>query len=176
MKKTVFVYGLIAGFLSICILVFSPLFMGDLNMESMANGMVIGYVCITLSAILICFGIASYKKNHLGGSISYVQAIKVGLLTCLVASTVYVGIWMAMYKPFFAGFGKQYAAVMTEQMKKKGESEADIVKMKETMVKYDNNALYRAGFTYLEPLSVQIPIVLIAAIFISRKRRKTIVA
>jgi hypothetical protein len=172
MKKTVFVYGLIAGIISVIALALSPLLAGEITNETLQTGMYIGYTSIFLSAILICFGMASYKKNKLGGSISFGQALGMGLLTCLIASTVYVLVWSVMYKPFFSGFGKQYAAIMMADMKKKGKSEKEIGKMKENMELYDNNALYRAAITYIEPLPVQIPMVLIAAIVLSRKKKK----
>lgn len=169
MKKTIIIYGLLAAVVSCCLFVFIP---REMTVESMMKGMFLGYACFILSAVLISFGIASYKKNYLGGSITYLKAISVGLLTALVASTIYVAIWVSLYKPLFPDFGKKYAALMKVEMMKKGESEKDIKDMEATMERYDKEPLYRAATTYMEPLSVQVPIVLIASIFISMRKRK----
>ena len=173
MKKTIIIYGILAAVLSCFLTLFMP---REMSVEALNRGMYLGYTCLILSAVLICFGIASYKKNHLGGNITYLKAISVGLLTTLVASTIYVGLWMSLYNSYFSGFGKGYSELMTNEMKKKGESEEKIKEMQESMERYDNDAVYRAAFTYLEPLSVQVPIVLIASIFIARRRKKQVVA
>ena len=170
MKKTVLVYGLIAGIICGGTLGVSMLLNdGSLNFE---NGMYFGFASIILAAVVIWFGISQYKKNR-GGTISFGKAFTAGLLMSLIASTMYVLTWMIAGP---ADFGKVYANYEIEMMRKKGVKEEQIAqhveKTKADWEMYDNNAAYRAGLTYMEILPVQLIIVLIASIIISRKKKE----
>ena len=103
MKKTVLVYGLIAGIICGGTLGISGMLnSGSLNFE---NGMYFGFASMILAAIIMWVGMAAYKKN-LGGSISFGKAVGAGVLMALIASSMYVFTWMAMYRTAFAGFGE----------------------------------------------------------------------
>ena len=173
MKKTVLVYGLIAGILCGGMLLSGVMTgSGDVDFD---KGMYFGFTGMTLSAIIIWFGMASYKKNYAGGQITFGKAFQVGALTALVASSIYVFTWMAGYNNIFAGFGEKYTAYQIENMKKMGKSDAEVqafsVETRKNMEQYDSNAVYRAAVTYVEILPLQLFVVLIASIVISRKKK-----
>ena len=172
MKKTVLVYGHIAGIICGGTLGISGMLnSGSLNFE---NGMYFGFASMILAAIIMWVGMAAYKKN-LGGSISFGKAVGAGVLMALIASSMYVFTWMAMYRTAFAGFGEKYAAYAIESLKKSGKSEAEVAKkeqeIRENMERYDSNPVYRVGVTYMEILPLQIVIVLIAGAVLSRKKK-----
>ena len=172
MKKIVLIYGLIAGLLCAGVLGVSGILnSGSLNFE---YGMYFGFTSMILAAVIIWFGMASYKKNN-GGTISFGKAFKIGFLMTLIASSMYVFTWMALYNSAFKGFGEKYAAYQIETLKKSGKSEAEIAKAsektKEDMALYDGNPLYRAAVTYMEILPLQVLIVLIASAVLSRRKK-----
>lgn len=174
MKKTVLVYGVIAG-----ILCSSAMLVGGLASEpvNFDRSMYFGFASIILSAIIIWAGVASYKKNKLGGRISFGKAFAAGALMAFIASSFYVITWMAGYNTIFSGFSEKYTSYIVENKKKAGKSDAEIqkevAKVKKEMVKYDNDAVYRASATYLEIFPIQLVIVLIASVVLSWKKQQS---
>lgn len=170
MKKIVLVYGLIAGLICAAVLGTSALFnTGSLNYE---YGMYFGFASMILSAVIMWFGIAQYKK-HLGGTITFGKAFVTGLLMTLIASTMYVATWMLTGPE---NFGKTYSTYEAQTMRKNGASEAAVAKHmeenREMWELYDSNPGVRAALTYVEIVPVQLIIVLIASIALSVRKKQ----
>lgn len=181
MKKTILVYGGIAGTIVTLMLIISFVFIVgyDTSKEhDMTGGLIIGFTSQFLAMSFIFIATHSYKKNVLGGTIKFWPALKIGLLISLIASTMYVATWFILYHTG--------SSVVTDAMAQKEINDliaekADPSKIKEAEERW---AFYRtplglASFTYLEILPTGILMSLISAtIFtlIGRKKKNNIVA
>lgn len=173
MKKIVWVCGLIAGLIvsswSIYSMINPP---EEMNWDM---GMVYGYATMLLAFALIFVGVKNYRDKHQGGTITFGRAFLVGLYITLIASTIYVLMWIINFRNFNPDFMDKYAAHIVEQQRAAGVPEAQIqreaLEMKDFGDMYKNNVLVTALFTYVEILPVGLLVSLIAALILKRKRR-----
>lgn len=171
MKKIVLKFGLIGGALLGLMLVATIPFVDKIGFE---YGMVVGYTTMVLAFLLVFFGIRSYRETVGDGQISFGKALGVGLLIMTVCTLCYVVTWEIVYFNFLPDFGDKYAAYAIEKARAAGASADQLAKQLEEMRKFKeayNNVFYNAAFTFLEPLPVGVPMTLISA-FILRKRRR----
>lgn len=168
MKKIIWVCGIIAGVISIGWGVLCEGLLSD--SLSLNTRMIFGYATMILAFSLIFVGIKNYRDTYSDGQITFGKALGIGLWITLIASTVYVVVWMIDYSYFIPDFGDKYQAQAIAEMKASGVSAAEIqkqsAKMAEMMQKYKTNAAYRVMFTYLEIAPVGILISLIAALIL----------
>lgn len=174
MKKIIWTYGLAAGFIS-TIGYMVMLLSGEMNFdESMENGMVYGFAAMIAAFSLIFVATLKYRKKN-GGVLSFGKAFLIGLYISLIASTVYVGVWLFNYYNFYPDFADKYAAYQIEQMEKKGdpkdEIDAERKKMAEFAVNY-KNPLFAGVVTYVEILPLSLIISLISAAALQRKDKR----
>src|SRR5262249_49988018 len=114
MKKTVLTFGVISGLILAAMMVITlPL----LHKISNEKALVIGYTTMVLAALLIFFGVRSYRDNVGGGRITFGRGFAVGILIALIASAFYVGTWEVLYYNFMPDFAEKYAAHMIEGAK-----------------------------------------------------------
>jgi len=177
MKRTVLIYGAIAGavvslFMSITMLLTA----NDEKINTGASSMVIGYLGMLIAFAFIFVAIKSYRDKQNDGIISFGKAFGMGLLTALIASTLYVISWAIVYKTFLPDYMDKYCAVMINEAKASLSGAALKDKINDI-----NNAkeMYATPwgftlFTYAEILPVGILVSLIAALVL--KRRKVNVA
>jgi hypothetical protein len=173
MKKNIWVCGLIGGVIAALWGVIGEGVLGD--SVSLSMRMLFGYASMILAFSLIFVAVKNYRDNYNSGIITFWEALKIGLLITLIASTVYVIVWMIDYSYFVPNFGEKYQAQMMAELKASGAS-AEVIKkqgaeMAVTMKKYKTNPAYRAMFTYLEIVPVGIVISLIAALILKKKAK-----
>lgn len=179
MKKVVLTYGIISGIILGGVLaLFIPL-LKDGN-DYMEKGMIYGFSSMILGFSLIYFAIASFKKNN--GTVSIKQGLIIGSLITLIGCFMYACAWMVIYSNFAPDFGDKYADVMVKSINASTKlTDAQKVKQVEeitsNMAMYKNNALYRFGITFMEPLFVGLIITLIASLILfTRKKQNPSVA
>lgn len=171
MKKIVLKFGLIGGALLSVMMVATVPFVDMIGFD---YGMVIGYTTMVLAFLLVFFGIRSYRETIGDGQISFARALGVGLLIMTICSLCYVVTWEFVYFNLLPDFGDKYAAYAIEKARAAGASADEIAKQTEEMRKFKemyNNVLFNAAVTFLEPLPVGLPMTLLSA-FILRKRRR----
>jgi len=177
MKKTIWVCGVIAGIISISWGVFGESLSSD--SLSLNTRLFLGYATMILAFSLIFVAIKNYRDTRNQGQISFGKALVIGLWITLIASTVYVVVWMIDFKYFVPDFGKKYTAQAIAEMKANGASAAAIQKqmaeMTATMEKYKTNALFRILLTYSEIVPVGVVVSLIAALILKKKSKTTTV-
>lgn len=169
MRKTIVVCGLIAG-------VIVSLFMISSTARCYASGnfdssIVVGYASMLLAFSLIFVGIKNYRDKFNNGAVSFGKAFKIGLNITLIASTVYVIVWLADYYLFFPDFMDKYAAHVLQELKADGVSGAEYQKEVAKMDEYKE--MYKSPlmiilFTYLEILPVGLVVSLLTAAFLKR--------
>ena len=151
MKKTIWTWGLISGGISTAMMWLLLPFVDEIGFEL---GEVFGYTSLVLSALLVFFGIRSYRERAAGRRITFGRAFLVGLGIALVSSLIYVASWQVLYYGFMPDFMDKYASHQVEKAKAAGKSEAEIAKMTaemERFAKLYQNPLVNVAFTFLEP-------------------------
>ena len=173
MNKTIWIYGVIAGVISVSWGVVSDGFVG--NHLSLNTRMLFGYATMILAFSLIFVAIKNYRDTQNQGAITFGKALGIGLFITLIASTVYVVVWMIDFKYFVPDFGEKYTAQVLAEMKANGASTAAIQKetaeTTATMTKYKTSTVFRILVTYSEIVPVGIVVSLIAALIL-RKNSK----
>ena len=173
MKKTILVYGIIAGLAVAAPMLIMVNYMshceGSMDYDS---SMFIGYAVMLVAFSMVYVGIRNYRNNFNGGVISFGKAFKVGTLIVLIASTIYVVGWLIDYFFFIPDFGEKYAAHMLEELKASGASAAEIEKQTKEMAYFSTlykNPFFNAMVTYMEILPVGLIVTLISALILKRK-------
>jgi uncharacterized membrane protein (UPF0136 family) len=172
MKRIVLTFGLISGAVLSGMMLVMMAFIDRIGMD---HGMVIGYTTMVLAFLLVFFGIRSYRETVGDGQISFGRALGVGLLIMTIASICYVITWEIVYFNFMHDFGDKYAAYVIEKARAAGASAEEIARQTEEMRKFKtmyDNPLINAAFTILEPLPVGIPMTLISAAILRKRRRE----
>ena len=170
MKKTVLVFGLISGtIISTFMAITMALGAKENNFD---NGMIWGYTAMLVSFSFIFVGVKNYRDNYQKGLISFGQAFKTGLLIALIASTMYVVVWMIEYNFYLPDFMDKYSAHLIQQAKESGTSAAELnsqlsqIQQSKELYK---NPLFFILITYMEIFPVGLVVSLISAAILKRK-------
>jgi hypothetical protein len=169
MKKTVLTFGLISGAISAATMLASIPFADKIGWE---KGELLGYTVIVLSALMVFFGIRSYRENVSGGRLTFARGFTVGILITLISSACYVATWELMYYRLMPGFTEKYTAHQIERAKAQGASQQ---KLDETQRQadqfrkmYDNPAI-NIAMTFTEVFPVGLVITLVSAGILRKK-------
>jgi len=170
MKKTVLTFGLISGAVSSVLMLSTVPFIDRIGFD---KGAIVGYSGMVLSFLLVFFGIRSYRENVGDGQISFGRALSVGLLITFISCLCYVATWEIVYFKLMPGFADKYTSYIVEQVRASGASQqvidAKVQEMKTFKAWYDN-PLFNAAVTFLEPLPIGVPISLISAAILRRRK------
>ena len=168
MKKTVLTYGLISGVIAAVLLLAHVPFMHSLEGS---KGLIVGYAGIVLAALLIFFGVRSYRENVGNGKISFGRGLAVGILIALLSAAGYVAAWEVVYysNPGFTDtiFDKQ-----VEDLKAAGAPQEKIdetARQVESFKKLYANPLVNLAFTFIEPFPVGVLMTVLSALILRRK-------
>lgn len=170
MKKTVLTFGLISGAISAFMMFAMLPFVDKIGFD---KGAIVGYTTITVSFLLVFFGIRSYRENVGGGTITFGRAFAVGILITVISCVCYVVAWEIIYFKFMPDFADKYTAHSVEKLKASGASQeavqAQVQEMKKFKEMYDN-PFFNAAITFMEPFPIGLIVTLISAAIL-RKRR-----
>jgi Protein of unknown function (DUF4199) len=173
MGKNVLIFGLISGFISVAWFL-GMLFVGE-ECIGMENGMLYGYLIMLLAFSMIVVAVKNYRDKQLNGFISFGKAFKMGFLISLVASSIYVLVWLCYYFGSDSDFIEQYSAYMIEELRKSGESQAVIDQQIKEMADFSkmyDNPFFNAMVTYMEILPVGLLVSLITALVLMKRKPK----
>jgi ethanolamine transporter EutH len=173
MGKNVLIFGLIAGFISVAWFL-GMIFLGE-ECIGMENGMLYGYLIMLLAFSMIVVAVKNYRDKHLNGFISFGKAFKMGFLISLVASSVYVLVWLCYYFGSDSNFIEQYSAYVINQLRESGATQAVIdqqIKEMAGFAKMYENPFFNAMVTYMEILPVGLVVSLITALVMMKRKPK----
>lgn len=179
MKKTVLVFGAIAGAIVSTFMAISMAIMGcDSENAGGGNlGMIIGFSSMFVALSFVFVGIKNYRDKQNDGIITFGKGFLLGLMISFIASTMYVVTWGIEYHFFLPDFMDKYAAMQVKELKESGITGAaydEAVKSIETTsYNYKHNPFTFAMYTYAEILPVGILISLISALILKRKTPHT---
>jgi len=171
MKKNVIIFGLISGIIVAAAMVLSMAKCYE-SPSDYDNGMLIGYGSMIIAFSFVFIGIKNQRDKYDNGFISFGKAFKTGLFITLIASTVYVIVWMIDYYYFMPGFMDKYSEHMISSAKASGATEAEMAeKISETAMykEWYKNPWFVILLTYAEILPVGLLITLISALILKRK-------
>ena len=172
MRKTIIIYGLIAG------IVVSFLMLFTVNMSSAEGhidydkGLLLGYASMLIAFSLVFVGIRNYRDKYNEGVISFGKAFKIGIMIVLIASTIYVVAWLIDYFFFIPDFMEKYSAHMLDELKASGASQIEIDRQTTEMASLATmykNPFFNAMMTYVEILPVGLIVTLISSLILKRK-------
>lgn len=166
MKKNVLLFGLVLGAV-LCINMIVMVNIIYSNPEFKSNDL-LGYAVMVVIFSLIFFGIRNYRNKELGGIISFGKAFKTGLLIALIASTLYVVVWLFYYYLFVPDFIDKYTAHVLHQCTSETELAAKTEEMENFKEMY-KNPLFVILITYAEVLPVGLIVALVSAFILKKK-------
>ena len=171
MKKTVLIFGLIAGGIMSLMMIVTLPFVEQIGFD---KGAIIGYTTMVVSFLLVFFGIRSYRDNVAGGSITFGKAFLVGILITIVSCLCYVGTWEVIYFKFMPDFVERFSKYAIDKVIASGAStdviNAKVEEMKNFAAMY-RNPLINAAITFTEPFPVGLIMTLISAAILRKKRQ-----
>jgi len=169
MRKTVLIFGLISGAVSAALLLLTIPFADKIGFE---KGEILGYTTIVLSALMVFFGVRSYRENAGGGRLTFGRGFAVGILITLISSACYVGTWELVYYKMMPDFAEKYAAHMVERAKASGASQQKVEeteqKAKQFKVMYDKPAI-NVAMTFMEVFPIGLVVTLCSAGILRKK-------
>ena len=170
MARVIWKFGLIAGgILAASMIIMIPLCMN--GTRTFDNAEVVGYSSMLLAFIMIFLGIRSEREQR-GGTITFGQAFKTGVMIALVASAVYVITWEIMYYTTFPDFAEKYSEHVLATMRAKGASAAEIQAETVKMARFKKmyvNPFFNIGMTFVEVFPIGLIIALISSAILKRR-------
>jgi len=161
MKKTVLIYGLLGGGIS----VIGYLITMITGARHDGFAMLIGFASMILAFSLIFVATSSYRKTH-GEAATFGRSFLIGLYITLIASTVYVLVWLYYLYNVYPNFASDYAAGQLEDLKASGAGATEIAeqtaKLDEFIINY-KKPWFIIAMTYTEILPVGLIFSLISA-------------
>jgi hypothetical protein len=173
MKRNVLIFGSIAGLL---IATFMVITVGMCyNDPGFEGNMLVGFSAMLVAFSFVFVGIKNYRDKYSNHTITFGNAFKIGLYISLIASTIYVVVWLVDYYMFIPDFMEKYTEHRLRELKASGVSaadyqtqEADIFKEKELY----KNPLIVVLYTYLEVLPIGLVVTLISAAILKKGSSK----
>jgi hypothetical protein len=169
MKKTVLTFGLIAGAISAVMMLATVPFMHKIGPN---KGLIVGYTTIVLAALLVFFGVRSYRENVGGGRLTFWRGFAVGILITLISNICYVATWEVVSAKLMPDFAEKYAAQMVERARSSGANQETIDKATREAEQFKQmykNPAIRMALTFIEPFPVGLAMTLISAAVLRRK-------
>jgi Protein of unknown function (DUF4199) len=169
MKKTVLTFGLISGGVSAAMMLMTVPFADRIGWE---KGEILGYTGIVLSALMVFFGVRSYRENVGAGRITFGRGFAVGILITLISSACYVGTWEIVYYKFMPDFVDKYAAHMVEHAKVSGASQQkmdETARQAEQFKKMYANPAINVAMTFMEVFPIGLVVTGITAGILRKK-------
>lgn len=177
MDKNTLLYGLIAGLIvSVILVVSTTLCYSNPNFQS---NMYIGFGAMFIAFSMIFVGVKNFRDKQNNGVISFGKAFKIGFFIALIASTLYVLVWLVEYYFFIPDFMDKYTAHVLKEAYAEGGSQATInAKIAEmnTYKEMYKNPLYVVLLTYMEILPLGLVLSVISAAVFKKKINSTLPA
>ena len=169
MTKVVLTFGLLSGLAAAAMVAATVPFAEQIGF---GRSIYVGYTVIVISMLFVYFGIRSYRDTVLGGTITFGQGFKAGILITLISSSLYVVTWLVLYYNFLPDFADQYGAYLVDSVKAKGASQAeidDMAKRAADMKGLMENPLLNGAVAFTEPLPVGLLITLISSAVLKKR-------
>lgn len=173
MKKNVWIFGSIAGLIITSFALYAAA--ECYTNPDMETNEVVGYAGMIAVFSLVFVGIKNYRDKYKGGLISFGQAFKTGLYITLIASGIYVVVWLIDYYIFIPDFLDKYIPHVLKDARESGATEIELQEKAAEMASFKElykNPLFVIVITFSEVFPVGLIITVISALFLKRKTVK----
>ncbi len=170
MKRNVIVFGLISGLIISTIM--GILMVVYRNNPDLEGSMMVGYIAMIVAFSFVFIGTKNYRDKYNDGVITFGKAFRLGLYITLIASTMYVMMWLIEYYVFMPDFMDKYSEHIIKGLHESGATQAVIDQKILEMGTYKEmykNPLFVVLLTYAEILPIGILITLISAFILKKK-------
>src|SRR6476646_352290 len=160
MGRTIFIYGLTAGVLTLMLV---GLGMDLIGFDHGAEGMIWGYASMVIGLSLMFIGVRRYSLHR--GPLTFGQAFGVAFGIFVVAGLVYTLGWEAYLAATKYSFADQYASQVVAGRVAEGASTAELAKLQADMASFKAeyaNPLFRLPMTFMEIAPVGLLLSLLA--------------
>jgi hypothetical protein len=175
MKKNIIIYGLTAGIVVSILMLFNINYISHAGNVDYNTSLLLGYASMLIAFSLVYVGIRNYRDKYNGGVISFGRAFKIGIMIVLIASTIFVVVWLIDYFFFIPDYMEKYSAHELDKLKASGASQIEIDKQTKKMANFATmfkNPFFNAMMTYAEILPVGLIVTLISSLILKRKAAK----
>jgi len=173
MKKVILRTGI---YCSLALIVFFLITLGIGKKLSFELQEVIGYVGIILCLIFVYFGIRQYRDKVNGGTLSFGQGIKVGLLIVLLPALLF-GIFDVVYSTYInPGFYDAYCSAQLAKLQESvpaAEYEVKSKQIKAQMELFRNNPLFQFIVMALTVIIVGFILTVISTLILRKNKPNT---
>lgn len=163
MKKIVITYGLIAGAIVAAFMAFGTYYLS--KNPDYEGSMILGYTGMLVAFSFVFLGVKNYRDKQNQGIISFGKALKIGALISLIASTIYVGVWLIEYYCLYPDFMEKYTDTMIKKLDTTTLTAAEIKAKTDEMLMYREmykNPIWVILLTYAEvllPIGLLVPFI-----------------
>lgn len=169
MKKTVLTFGLLSAALSVAMMLATVPLLDSIGFEKTD---LIGYTTIVLSALLVFFGVRSYRDGACAGRVTFGRGFAVGLLITLVSCVSSVVAFQVIYFKVTPEFGDKFAACMVERARATGAGPQKIeetAKQAQMLKELYDNPLTNAALTFVQPFPIGLVASALSAAILRRR-------
>lgn len=162
MARTIFIYGLMAGVLTLMLIGAG---MGMIGFDHGVEGMIWGFGSMIVALSLMFVGIRRYEANH--GALTFGQAFTLGLGIFIVAGLVYVIGWEGYLAATHYTFADHFASQTIAAKVAEGASPDELARVEADMAHFKveyANPLFRLPMTFLEIAPVGLVMALLAGV------------
>lgn len=173
MKRTVLFYGLVSGLIVTAMMIVSTAMC--YQNENFQSNMAVGFGTMIIAFCTIFIAVKKVRDRDNNGVITFGKALITGLYVALIASTVYVVVWLIDYYVFIPDFMDKYTAHVLKEVRIDGGTQQEMNSKIDEMNNYKElykNPLYVVLLTYMEILPVGFVMTLLSAFTLKRKHRK----
>lgn len=150
--KYMLVYGSISGAIIIAAM------LAVINLSGLHSEF-IGYLIMLVALTMIFIGVKRYRDVEMGGVISFVRALGIGLGIAACATLAYILIWECYLAATNYAFMDSYIA----SLKAGGAPASEVAQMVSMRDTYNHNPLFRMGMTAVEIFPMAFVIALLSA-------------
>ena len=169
MKKNVLIFGLLSGLIITAMMVYSSI---SISNNDFKGNMILGYATMLVAFSFIFVGIKNFRDKFNGGAVTFGKAFRIGLYISLIASTMYVAVWLVEYYLFIPDFIEKYTACAMRDARASGATPAELTKQAADLADYAKmykNPFFVVLLTYMEVLPIGLVIALISALILKRR-------
>ncbi len=170
MKRTILVFGLIAGCIVSFLMVLNVT--NCYRQTDYDTSLWLGYASMIIAFSFVFIGIKNYRDKHNQGVIGFQKAFTIGFWITIIASSMYVLAWLIDYHFFIPDFMEKYSAHMIAEAKSSGLPQIELDKKMAEMNHFKEmykNPVFMILMTYAEILPVGLLITLISALILKKK-------
>jgi hypothetical protein len=169
MKRTILTYGLFSGALAVAALGATvPL----IHSDTVQYADILGYASIVLAALLVFFGIRSYREHDGGGQMTFGRGFLVGLFITLISCVCHVVAFQLIYFHLVPDFGERFTACMVQRVRDSGGSQTQVEETAQQAALFRrlfDNPATNAALTFAETFPVGLIATVVSAAIL-RKR------